>query len=103
VARRRHSQHSGVRQDFPEAKIIRLEQNYRSTQNILQAASAVVGNNVRRKGKNLGRIAKAGRRLATTKRRMAKMKRCLPPTTRLNICARRRNVGDSARRGALPH
>ena len=40
-------------QDFPEAKIIRLEQNYRSTQNILQAASAVVGNNVRRKGKNL--------------------------------------------------
>jgi len=39
--------------DFPDAKIIRLEQNYRSTQNILQAASTVVGNNVRRKGKNL--------------------------------------------------
>jgi DNA helicase II / ATP-dependent DNA helicase PcrA len=39
--------------DFPEAKIVRLEQNYRSTQNILQAASAVVANNVRRKGKNL--------------------------------------------------
>jgi DNA helicase II / ATP-dependent DNA helicase PcrA len=39
--------------DFPEAKIVRLEQNYRSTQNILGAASAVVGNNVRRKGKNL--------------------------------------------------
>ena len=39
--------------DFPEAKIVRLEQNYRSTQNILEAASAVVGNNVRRKGKNL--------------------------------------------------
>jgi ATP-dependent DNA helicase UvrD/PcrA len=40
-------------QDFPEARIVRLEQNYRSTQNILQAASAVVANNVRRKGKNL--------------------------------------------------
>ncbi len=40
-------------QDFPEAKIIRLEQNYRSTQNILQAASSVVANNIRRKGKNL--------------------------------------------------
>ena len=40
-------------QDFPEAKIIRLEQNYRSTQNILQAASAVVARNVKRKGKNL--------------------------------------------------
>ena len=39
--------------DFPEAKIIRLEQNYRSTQNILQAASSVVANNIRRKGKNL--------------------------------------------------
>src|SRR5438477_1003881 len=39
--------------DFPEAKIIRLEQNYRSTQNILQGASAVVANNVKRKGKNL--------------------------------------------------
>ncbi len=40
-------------QDFPEARIIRLEQNYRSTQNILQAASAVVSNNLKRKGKNL--------------------------------------------------
>jgi DNA helicase-2/ATP-dependent DNA helicase PcrA len=39
--------------DFPEAKIVRLEQNYRSTQSILEAASAVVGNNVKRKGKNL--------------------------------------------------
>ncbi len=39
--------------DFPEAKIIRLEQNYRSTQNILQAASAVVAHNIKRKGKNL--------------------------------------------------
>ncbi len=40
-------------QDFPEARIIRLEQNYRSTQNILQAASSVVANNLKRKGKNL--------------------------------------------------
>ncbi len=40
-------------QDFPEARIIRLEQNYRSTQNILEAASVVVSHNVRRKGKNL--------------------------------------------------
>ena len=40
-------------QDFPEARIIRLEQNYRSTQNILQAASAVVARNVKRKGKTL--------------------------------------------------
>jgi DNA helicase-2/ATP-dependent DNA helicase PcrA len=46
--------------DFPEAKIIRLEQNYRSTQNILQAASAVVANNVKRKGKNLWTSRKGG-------------------------------------------
>ena len=47
-------------QDFPEAKIIRLEQNYRSTQSILQAASAVVANNVRRKGKNLWTARQGG-------------------------------------------
>ena len=40
-------------QDFPEARIFRLEQNYRLTQNILEAASVVVSHNVRRKGKNL--------------------------------------------------
>ncbi|MGC9222284.1 MAG: ATP-dependent helicase [Terracidiphilus sp.] len=39
--------------DFPDAKIIRLEQNYRSTQVILEAAGAVVANNLRRKGKKL--------------------------------------------------
>ena len=40
-------------QDFPNAEIVRLEQNYRSTQVILEAAGAVVANNVRRKGKKL--------------------------------------------------
>jgi len=49
--------------DFPEAKIIRLEQNYRSTQNILQAASAVVSNNVRRKGKNLWTSRQGGTKI----------------------------------------
>jgi len=39
--------------DFPEVKIIRLEQNYRSTQSILEGASAVVSNNKQRKGKTL--------------------------------------------------
>jgi DNA helicase-2/ATP-dependent DNA helicase PcrA len=39
--------------DFPNARIVRLEQNYRSTQNILEAAGAVVSNNIRRKGKKL--------------------------------------------------
>ncbi|HSP33307.1 MAG TPA: UvrD-helicase domain-containing protein [Thermoanaerobaculia bacterium] len=39
--------------DFPGAKIIKLEQNYRSTGNILDAATGVVANNVARKGKKL--------------------------------------------------
>ena len=39
--------------DFPRVRIIKLEQNYRSTKNILAAASAVVANNEMRKGKTL--------------------------------------------------
>jgi len=39
--------------DFPEVRTIRLEQNYRSTQVILEGASAVVAQNTQRKGKNL--------------------------------------------------
>ena len=38
---------------YPNAKTIRLEQNYRSTQTILDVAGAVVKNNLERKGKNL--------------------------------------------------
>ena len=43
----------GFEEDFQDAKIIRLEQNYRSTGSILRAASAVVECNVHRKGKRL--------------------------------------------------
>ena len=39
--------------DFPGANVVRLEQNYRSTQPILDAASAVVAHNLERKGKRL--------------------------------------------------
>jgi DNA helicase-2/ATP-dependent DNA helicase PcrA len=46
--------------DFPNARTIRLEQNYRSTKNILAAAGAVVENNKARKGKKLWTEAAAG-------------------------------------------
>lgn len=39
--------------EYKGCKVIRLEQNYRSTQNILSAANAVIANNSARKGKNL--------------------------------------------------
>ena len=50
--------------DYPNATVIRLEQNYRSTKNILEAASAVVANNTERKGKWLWTTSGAGERIA---------------------------------------
>ena len=46
--------------DFPGAKLIRLEQNYRSTTPILQAANAVISHNSGRKGKTLFTTRKGG-------------------------------------------
>ena len=46
--------------DFPGARTIRLEQNYRSTQMILEGASAVVAQNTQRKGKNLWTAREGG-------------------------------------------
>jgi DNA helicase II / ATP-dependent DNA helicase PcrA len=45
---------------FPGARLIRLERNYRSTRRILDAANAVIAENVRRKGKTLRTEAAAG-------------------------------------------
>ena len=48
---------------YPEAKVIKLEQNYRSTQVVLDAANAVIRNNTRRKNKALWTDKKEGSRI----------------------------------------
>jgi ATP-dependent DNA helicase UvrD/PcrA len=50
-------------QDFPDASSILLEQNYRSTQNILTAANAVIGHNAGRKPKRLWSDAGSGEQI----------------------------------------
>ncbi|WP_084127819.1 DNA helicase PcrA [Demequina sp. NBRC 110055] len=49
--------------DYPAAHIVRLEQNYRSTQNILSAANAVIKNNEGRRPKNLWTDSGAGAKI----------------------------------------
>ncbi len=49
--------------DFPSAKVIKLEQNYRSTSVILMAASSVIKNNQMRKGKTLWTSSEGGEKL----------------------------------------
>ena len=48
---------------FPDAKTIKLEQNYRSTQNILNAANSVIANNVGRKSKTLWTANDEGKKI----------------------------------------
>ncbi|KAK1548540.1 hypothetical protein Q3G72_032135 [Acer saccharum] len=50
--------------DFPGAQVIRLEQNYRSTKTILDAANAVIAHNASRKGKTLFTAGERGERLS---------------------------------------
>lgn len=49
--------------DFPDTVVIKLQQNYRSTKKILEAASAVVSNNMNRKPKTLWCENEAGERI----------------------------------------
>ncbi|WP_404408245.1 DNA helicase PcrA [Jeotgalibacillus malaysiensis] len=49
--------------DYPNAKVILLEQNYRSTEKILDAANAVIKNNPNRKAKNLWTDNKGGQKI----------------------------------------
>lgn len=53
----------GFEEEFPQCIVIRLEQNYRSTQNILDAANSVIANNDGRKSKHLWTDAGAGEKI----------------------------------------
>jgi len=53
--------------DYPNAIVIRLEQNYRSTGNILDAAGAVVAQNTQRKGKRLWTENPSGEKIAVVR------------------------------------
>lgn len=50
-------------EDFPESTVIKLEQNYRSSENILKAASFVIKNNTYRKEKRLWTTRKGGEKI----------------------------------------
>lgn len=53
----------GFEEEFPDCTVIRLEQNYRSTQNILDAVNSVIANNTGRKSKHLWTNAGAGEKI----------------------------------------
>jgi DNA helicase-2/ATP-dependent DNA helicase PcrA len=105
--------------DFPDATVIRLEQNYRSTKTILAAAGAVVSNNSDRKGKTLWTanpqgapvtVAVAEDDLAEARMVMAEVRRLVNGGRRLHDIvifyrtnAQSRAVEEAAMRAAVPY
>ena len=87
-------------QDFPEAKTVKLERNYRSTQIILDAASAVISQNRNRKDKHLWTDRKGGDRIVVFPRQRRARGSGLHHAHR-PAGSRRRRRRDG--RGALPH
>jgi len=67
--------------------VIRLEENYRSTQNILDVAAVLIRHNVERKEKRSGRRIQRAKRFATTRPWTRNLRRVSSPEKSKNICA----------------
>lgn len=72
-------------EDYPDARVILLEQNYRSTKKILEAANHVIERNTSRKPKNCGHRMKTGNGYSIIRQLQKMMKRCMWPI-RLKSC-----------------
>lgn len=104
--------------DFPNAKVVRLEQNYRSTQNILNAANAVIRGNKKRMGKELWTENKNGDLISLycgptdrdEARFVAEQIKTLRESYRLRdmaifyrVNAQSRSLEDELRKAGIPH
>ncbi len=81
---------------FAGAKVIRLEQNYRSTQNILDAANHVIANNTERKGKELWTANGAGPKITARRAENEEAEAAFVADTVLDGVARGDSFGDYA-------
>ena len=88
--------------DFPGARLVRLEENYRSTQVVLDAANGVIAENTGRIGKTLTHPA-PGRRIGDAPRRRRRARRGRVGRPRAAASERRRRLELRRHGGALPH
>ena len=89
--------------DFPEARTIRLEQNYRSTQVILDAASAVISQNRNRKDKRLWTDREGGAKIISYRGNDELEEADFIVRTMKQARAEQAEDVDSDDGGALPH
>jgi superfamily I DNA/RNA helicase len=88
--------------DFPGTLVVKLEQNYRSTATILNAANAVIANNASRLGKNLWTDGAEGKRILLSAACATGSIRATCARTRQSCIDRMRNPGCSRKALSMP-